>query len=168
VTSSFYLADASALERMPKLIREDALPEFWPAMTKAVENAQLRFPREVVDELNVTARLEQVAAWASGLGTHLNDFRGNIRYSRPLMAHVANCGFEEGFEDLDGKEPAAAGVGRLACQYSEGGATFWVATEDIGELPLRPTMVQICLQAGWGIVDAESCLRGLGLAALLL
>lgn len=167
MSHGFYVADASALERMPTLVREDALSDFWPAMTKAVEKKHLRFPREVVAELNVTARLQQIAAWASGLGSHLNEFRGNIRYSRPLMACVAKCGFEEGFEDLDGKEPAAAGVGRLACEYSEGDATFWVATEDDGELPHRPTMVQICLEAGWRTVNADGCLRGLGLASLL-
>lgn len=168
MNSEFYLADASALERMPELVREDDLTTFWQAMTKAVENAQLRFPREVVLELGVTARLEQVSSWASGLGSALKPYAGNIIYARPLMAHVLACGFEEGFELLDGKEPAAAGVGRLACEYSANSATFWVATEDAGELPLRPTMTQICQQAGWQITDAKGCLHGLGLTHLLL
>lgn len=93
--SFFYLADASALERMPALVREDVMPDFWTAMTKCVENQMLRFPKEVVEELAITARFEQIAAWASGLGSHLRPFRGNISYNRTLMSHVVACGFEK-------------------------------------------------------------------------
>ena len=73
----------------------------------------------------------------------------------------------EGFETLDGKETATAGVGRLACEYHEFGLSFSIATEDFGEAPLGVTMAHLCSVAGWNMVDAQQCLQGVGLGHLL-
>lgn len=168
MSDGIYIAVVSVLERFPRVVRNDVLPDLWPLLTRAIEKGQLGFPREVLTDLAWAARFEHVTAWASGLGSLLKPYNGNIRYATPLMDLVANCGFDEGFGSLGGDhEPGAAGVGRLACEYDDEGKPFTIATEDYGEHPLAPTMTQLCERAGWSTIDARGCLRGLGLASLL-
>ena len=58
-------------------------------------------------------------------------------------------GFEEGLEDIDGKEPSLVDVAAYARQLSCEQRDFVVVTEDYGEAPLRPTMGFLCEKFSW-------------------
>ncbi|MTD55210.1 hypothetical protein [Amycolatopsis pithecellobii] len=167
MTEPVYLADCFALRQMGQCVRPEARPTLWSSLTDAVEDSRLGFPREVATELGVLARDEQVTSWASGLGANLRKFSADIKFNRPLMKIVETMGYQEGFDSLDGKEPAIAHLARLAISYSKTGTPFILATEDFGEGPLSPTMEQICEYQNWAYVDAMACLKGLGLGDLI-
>jgi hypothetical protein len=163
------LADASALQVMPTLIDVSKLHTHLLAeLTKRVEEQTLCFPREVADDLMVTARGDVIAGWASGLGSKLRQFKADIAYARPLMGYVKQCGFDAGFELLNGQEPSLASLGRLACQYAAEEVSFVVVTEDSGESPLSPTTEQLCQTASWGFMDARAAIRQIGLGEILV
>jgi len=126
------------------------------ALTELVEDQVLRFPKEIADELAVVDRGGHLASWAAGLGSHLNSFNANYKYNLPLMQYAKELGFEEGFQSLDGKDPAVVAAGRLACEYSATAVEFAILTGDLGKAPLRPTMEQLCDHAGWTVIDISS------------
>jgi len=161
------IADASALQMMPKLTSKGKAIELFGELTIRVESCLLCFPREVALDLGVTARDEHVAAWAAGLGRKLTPFRSDIKHMRTLMSYVRACGYPDGFDSISGDEPSIAHVSRLACQYAAEGKNFAVATEDTGEGPLSPTMEQLCDTASWDRVGAAEALNHLGLASFL-
>lgn len=149
---------------MPTLTTAEKEFSLLEEMTIKVETSALCFPREVAVDLGVTARGEQVAGWAAGLGrAALTPFRADIKYMRPLMAHVKSCGFEDGFDTISGNEPSIANVGRLACQYAAEDRNFAIASEDLGEGPLSPTMEQLCDAASWTLISARDAFYRLGL-----
>ncbi|MEV4237050.1 hypothetical protein AB0J47_17945 [Nocardia sp. NPDC049737] len=162
-----FLADASALQGMFELFAPPNIHRLVDRLTKAVDDRELGFPREVVTNLQVVARDDPVSFWAGGLGRRLNHFRADIVHDRTLMKHVDALGFEEGFETLDGSDPCIASIGRLACQYQHERTEFTVVTEDVGEGPLSPTMEQLCTTALWPYCDASACIRYLGLGNYL-
>jgi hypothetical protein len=137
-------------------------------MTDLVEDKILRFPREVADELAILARDDdsskddRLAAWAAGLGGHLNDFRSDVSYSRPFMAYVQDAGFPEGFQALDNKDPSMVHVGRIACEYQKANMEFVILSTDSSKHPLRPTMKQLCKLAGWTRIKPKACRAKLG------
>ncbi|UTT48883.1 hypothetical protein [Rhodococcus gordoniae] len=161
------IADASALYMMTKIAHPDRILELLAKMTTYVEDGQLCFPREVAQDLGVTARNEPIAGWATGLGRSLSAFRADIKFNRPLVAYAKSCGFDEGFSTISGEEPSIVHVGRLACQYSAENREFKVASEDTGENPISPTMEQLCSQASWTRIDARATLVELGLSGFL-
>lgn len=166
MTSSI-IADASALYVMSQLAHPDNLLDLFRGMTDCVEDGRLCFPSEVAKDLGVTARDEPVAIWATGLGRKLSIYRADIKYNRLLVSYAKACGFDEGFNTISGGEPSIAHVGRLACQYNNDSREFMVATEDVGENPLSPTMEQLCDQASWARIDAREAINRLDLSQFL-
>lgn len=162
------LADASALQAMLQIAMPATSVVMLEEMTALVETEVLCFPRAVARDLGTTARDEPVAVWVAGLGTKLNPFRADIKYMRPLMGYVKACGFEEGFTLLSGAEPSVADVARLACQYSDEGREFTIASEDVGDAPLSPTMGQLCAAASWPRISAREAAINLGLGRFLV
>lgn len=165
--TAFVLADAPGLMELVGLFDPDSRSESWPVLTERVENYDLRFPREVVDELQVLARDDQVASWAGGLGGHISEHRADIGFMRPLMSLVASIGSTGGFATLDGKEPAISAVARLAFAYEHSGLDFVVMTGDIGTHPLRPTMEELCASKTWNVVPCADAAALLGLGGFL-
>ncbi|PLV48014.1 hypothetical protein X011_17730 [Mycobacterium tuberculosis variant microti OV254] len=119
------------------------------------------------DELQVIAREEPIWAWATGMTSRLSAYAPNYAFARPFMTYVRNLGFEYGIESLEGPEGCLATVGRLCLTLASETTEFVLATEDTGELPLRPTMEQIATLAGWALLDARAALDHLDLGALL-
>ncbi|WP_192379155.1 hypothetical protein [Rhodococcus rhodochrous] len=161
------VADASALQAMPSLCSAENKIQMMSEMTTRVEDGDLCFPRAVALDLRTTARDEPIASWASGLGRSLDPYKADIKYMRPLMGYVKQCGYEDGFDSLTGEEPSIADVGRLACRYQAEGKNFVIASEDTGEGPLSPTMEQLCAAASWNMIDAREALTCLGLSSYL-
>jgi hypothetical protein len=152
---------------MCRVVHISKHPDLLTGLTKRVDKGELGFPREVCAELEVIAREEPIWAWANGLTSKLDPFSSNINYIRPLMTLVVRLGFEYGIETLEKDRSAFAPVGRLCLMLQEESTDFVLATEDTGEVPLRPTMEQVAQQAGWQHLDARGALNYLGLADLL-
>jgi hypothetical protein len=163
-----HLVDASGLAAFPQLVAPDDHLELWNGLTKAVEDQRLRLSYEVRDELNVIARQEPIAAWASGLGSVVRKTSTNIKYFRPLTALVRKNGYSEGFVTLDAREPSIVGVGKLALEYCEDGIEFRIISDDLGLHPLCPTMEQLCEFADWELVTPADGIRALGMESLLV
>jgi hypothetical protein len=167
VKPALCVADASALHEMSRAVDNANHPNLLTGLTRCVDQERLAFPREVADELQVVAREEPIWAWANGLTSKLDKYSADIALMRPLMGHVRKAGFPHGIESLDGKEGCLTQVGCLCLELEDALTTFVLATEDTGEHPLRPTMEQIAVQAGWSVLDARGALTHLGLEHLL-
>lgn len=153
---------------MSRVVNPSKHPNLLAGLTECVDDERFGFPREVCSELQTIARDEPIWAWASGLTSKLDRFSANIGYIRPVMALVANLGFAFGIETLEKDTGCLAAVGRLCMMLTEELTEFVLATEDTGDLPLRPTMEQLAQQAGWPYLDARAALDHLGLGALLI
>jgi hypothetical protein len=162
------VADASALHELCRIVPPPRHPELLDGLTQRIDDAELGFPREVCKELQGIAREDPtIWAWASGLTTKLNSFNPDFIYMRTVMAHVVDLGFDHGIDQLESREGAFAPVCRLCCNLQADGHDFVLATEDTGEYPLRPTMEQMAVRAGWNHFSAGDALNHLGLADLL-
>lgn len=157
------IADATGLLGLHSLAPATKVGALFDAVTLRLEAGTLRFPREVVDELQVIARFEFIAGWASGLGSTRDKWTSEVVYMRPVMALVSNLGYEEGFDSLDGQDPSSAYVARMCFDLEAQGADFRVLSTDLGSGPLSPTMEQICGAAGWDIISPQDCLTHLSL-----
>lgn len=146
---------------------ESALPSTRTSvldkMTDCLERGELRFPREVVDELRIIDRGGHLAAWSSGLGRTKDLWPSDIMYQRDVMKVVVQLGYDEGFQTLDDSEPIVSPVSRLCFGLAAGGTAFHVVTTDTGTHPLVPTMEQFSNAAGWSILNPEKCARELDL-----
>lgn len=141
-------------------------------LTAALDGDRLGFPREVADELMATVHTttpppHPIWAWAGGLTTKLKPYEGEIGQKRPLMGHIVDLGFDHGPESLDNKEPCLVRVGCLCLDLCDTGRDFFLATEDVGEHPLRPTMGQVAEKCGWPVLDAVGALSHLDLDHLI-
>lgn len=152
---------------MSRLVDQANHPDLLDALTKAVARNRLGFPREVVDELQVIARDEPIWSWAMGVKGALGPYDMDVANLRPFMGHVHDLGFTDGIETLDGKENCIPAIGCLCLDLGERSLNFVLATEDVGETPLRPTMEQIAKHIGWSTVDAQAALEHLQLGHLL-
>jgi hypothetical protein len=170
MTVPMLLADASALQEIPRLVRPDgkAIYDLLDVMTDAVEEGRLQFPKDVVDDLRVSAQSEAICGWATGLGRNLRSFRADFSFNRPVMRYAKQLGFEYGFESLDSSEVSIVAVARLACQYTAENQPFVIVTEDTGEGPLAPTMEQLCNHAAWQYCGARDAIERLGMGSLLV
>lgn len=160
------IADASALHEISRSTNRTKHAEMIQGLTSCVDQGRLAFPRAVADELTVIARGEPIWSWASGLTSKLDAYNPNISWMRPFMGYVVQCGFEHGIEGIENGEGAMATVGCLCLELQNSSRQFVLATEDIGETPLRPTMEQVANLAGWNIIDARGALNHLGLGHL--
>lgn len=141
-------------------------------LTDAVDEGRLGFPRAVADDLMAIVHRDPpehpIWAWAKGLTTKLDPYAANVGQRRPLMGHIVDLGFEHGPESLvDNREGCLVEVGCLCLDLCEGGRDFYLATEDVGEHPLRPTLGQLAEACGWPLLDAVGALTMLGLDHLL-
>lgn len=141
-------------------------------LTDAVDDKRLGFPRMVADDLMALVRRDPpehpIWAWARALTTKLDPYAANVGQRRPLMGHIVKLGFDHGPESLgDNKEGCLVEVGCLCLDLCESGADFFLATEDLGEHPLRPTMVQLAEHCDWALTNAIGALTWLGLHHLV-
>lgn len=155
------VADASGLIGLSHLVQAGELRGLFDKVTKRLEVGQLRFPREVVEELHVVARNDFLSGWASGLGSARDSWTADIAHQRQVMSLVSAVGFDEGFETLDDKDPAISFVARMCFDLDARGIDFCVLTTDLGSVPLLPTMEQLCLEAGWTIRTPSECAKQL-------
>lgn len=156
---------------MALAVRPANADQLIAGLTAAVDEDRLGFPREVADELmlvvnKTTPPPHPIWAWASGLTTKLAPYAGNVGQRRPLMGHIVELGFEHGPESLDNKEGCMVQVGCLCLDLCDSKTDFFLATEDVGQHPLRPTMGEIAEKCGWPILDAVGALNHLGLGHL--
>lgn len=157
------IADATGLLGLHNLAPATKISALFDAVTLRLEAGTLRFPREVLDELQVIARYEFIAGWASGLGSTRDKWTSEVVYMRPVMALLSNLGYEEGFVSLDGQDPSSAFVARMCFDLEAQGVDFQVLSTDLGSGPLSPTMEQMCNSAGWKVVSPQNCLEDLSL-----
>jgi hypothetical protein len=162
--STLYIADATALLVLPHCVEPEHVRILWRELTDRVEGKDFGFPKEVVDDLDVLARSEQVLAWASGLGASLDFCTANINHRRWVMHQVQKeLGYELGFETVDGKDPSIAAVAMLAREFDVRSAPFVIVTEDVSENPLRPSMREFCERAEWPWCGTRVLLEQFGL-----
>jgi hypothetical protein len=146
----------------------DRHANLWAGLSKAVEDGELGFPKDVCAELSVLARGEPVQAWATGVESHLGHWGADIKYNRPLMAMVqSKMGYSNGFETMDGNERSLPAVGRLLMQLDKQNVPFVVITEDVEPFALGPTMGELCEERSWPVVNCRDGLVALGLGKLL-
>ncbi len=157
--NSCVLADAYGLSALSDTMRDDEVATFYPTLTKLVQSARLRFPADVAHELGILERGAPVAAWAAGLGSHLDDFEADIAFQRPLMAQIQTLGYEAGIRSITGgpEDPAVLAVCRLALDYQKQGVSFVILSTDVVSTPLRPSMSAIAGAFGWQVINAQSC-----------
>jgi hypothetical protein len=164
----FFLADATAILGLSDMIHPSNVDRAFDEFTSRVEAEQFGFPRAVLEDLRVRARGEPITAWAAGLGSNLRSFAASIQYRSWLMRVLQiELGFEEGLEDIDGREPSIVDVAAYARQLSCEHRDFVVVTEDCGEVPLRPTMEFFCERFGWRRCNCNKFLVELELDYLL-
>jgi hypothetical protein len=161
--STIVIADATGLLGLHHLASTAKVVALFDAVTQRLEDGALRFPREVVDELQVIARDEFIAGWASGLGSSRDKWTSQVVHMRQVMKLVSNLGFDEGFESLDKQDPSIAYVARMGFELASQGVEFSVLSTDFGSGPLSPTMQQICDAAGWNMISAKDCAIDLSL-----
>lgn len=157
------IADATGLLGLHGLVPTTKVRDLFEAVTLRLEAGTLRFPREVVDELQVIARNEFIAGWASGLGSTRDKWTSEIVHLRQVMNLVSGLGYVEGFDSLDGQDPSSAYVARMCFDLQAQGVEFAVLSTDFGSGPLSPTMDQICSAAGWDIISPQDCATHLAL-----
>jgi hypothetical protein len=160
---SIVIADATGLLGLYGSVVGAEVGPLFDAVTLQLEAGALRFPREVVDELQVIARFDFLAGWGSGLGTTRDKWTSEVVYLRPVMALVSKLGYDEGFVSLDGQDPSIAYVVRMCVHLEQQGVEFEVLSTDFGRGPLSPTMEQICVAAGWNMISPQVCIAKLGL-----
>jgi hypothetical protein len=157
------IADATGLLGLHSLAPATKVGALFDAVTLRLEAGTLRFPREVVDELQVIARYEFIAGWASGLGSTRDKWTSEVVHLRQVMTLVTRLGYEEGFVSLDGSDPSIAYVARMCFHLQAQSVDFRVLSSDLGNGPLSPTMEQICGEAGWQIISPQDCVTRLSL-----
>jgi hypothetical protein len=157
------LADALGLVGLLDLVSPASHKSLFDNVTRCFERGELQFPREVADELDVIARNDFLSGWHTGLGDKRDLYTADIALMRPVMKLVADAGFPEGVESLDNKDPAILHVARLGFALTHAKTEFCVLSTDVGKNPLVPTMEQLCVSAGWELIDPVGCAAHLDL-----
>lgn len=141
--------------------------DLFEALTERVEDGDLRFPSAVVKDLKVRARFEQVTSWVTGLGPTLRRYTAEVAEISWLMRQLQlELGYSHGVSDMDGKEPSIIAVASYARSLEEENVDFVMATEDLGSIPLRPTMEELCHTFSWERCTGSELLDGLDLGDL--
>jgi hypothetical protein len=165
---AYHLIDAPALMAVKGCCDPDQFPELLVSLSELVEDGKLRFPRAVINELQVYARGEQVTAWAIGIGKKVRDYAAYNEDKLAIMHMIQlDLGYDSGLEDMDGGEPAIIDLAAAGHMFESRNTPFWMISEDCGTAPLRPTMEEICQFRSWPMLSASDGLKSLGLEQYL-
>lgn len=160
----FFLADTTALLEIEAITPADELPEVMEALREKVVAREFGFPGAVIDDLKTRARYERITPWAIGIRDQIKhcspDFAGITWFARHAQV---NLGYDEGLVGLGESDPIIVPVAAMAHKLSQQVMPFQIVSHDIGSVPLRPTMEQVCADQGWTMISMQECLIACGI-----